>query len=235
MKALLVLISFLHFFFSMSNADAQAQAWDRDPIDMLKYAIPRGQLIYRTQDVRDFLCTLKDDQPLAMAFVEEISKTLREYGVNDIRAEVKKDIINFTFRTKQEYITYAIWLIPQLASVQDVKKYDLQGQPIVGYPRIKFIWPKGGENIHYGDTVKIEWESQNVDMVTFGYSSSPGSLNWFNSSSSYNVFNHGYFMWVVKEVGQISPARIRLDLTGYHTGIGSETTVSEYFTIKPKE
>ncbi|MHB8710231.1 MAG: peptidoglycan-binding domain-containing protein [Minisyncoccota bacterium] len=102
--------------------------------------------------------------------------------------------------------------------------------PVVGStqtPTITVLSPNGGETLTIGSVAPVTWTSANVDKVSLGYSTGPGSLNWI----AYNIPNTGSYDWMVN-VGNTTNTQYKIEIIGYKTGAGSVTDYSDnYFTI----
>jgi hypothetical protein len=94
---------------------------------------------------------------------------------------------------------------------------------------ISIVSPNGGEKLYVGTTYPIVWNSSpNIDKVTIGYSSAPGSLNWIAN----NIPNNGSYMWNIN-VGNTGTSNYKIYIIGYQTGYGSISDYSDnYFTVQ---
>lgn len=97
--------------------------------------------------------------------------------------------------------------------------------------QIQVLQPNGGETLYVGDVYRISWTSSpNIDMVSIGYSTGPGSLNWIVT----NVPNSYYYDWTVY-VGNTANTQFKIQIIGYDVGYGSVSDQSDdYFTVLPK-
>lgn len=93
---------------------------------------------------------------------------------------------------------------------------------------IRITSPNGGESYKVGDTVTITWDSSpNIDKVSIGWSTGPGSLNWI----AFTAPNTGSYTWNVN-VGNTTNTQFVIDITGWETGAGSLSDRSDgYFTV----
>lgn len=91
--------------------------------------------------------------------------------------------------------------------------------------------PNGGETFTEGDITTITWDaSSNIDKVSIGWSTGPGSLNWI----AFTAPNTGSYTWNVN-VGNTTNTQFLIKITGYETGAGSLTDISDdYFTVYQK-
>lgn len=94
---------------------------------------------------------------------------------------------------------------------------------------ISVLSPNGGETLTVGQTFPIRWSySSNIDKVTIGYSSAPGSLDWIAN----NIPNTGTYNWTVN-VGNTTNTQFKIYIIGYQTGSGSISDYSDnYFTVR---
>lgn len=95
---------------------------------------------------------------------------------------------------------------------------------------IKISYPNGGETFKVGDKVRITWTSTKIDKVSLGYSFGFGSLNPITSGT---IPNQGYYDWTVN-IGNTTNTKVKIDIIGYETGVGSVTDQSDnFFTVNP--
>lgn len=88
--------------------------------------------------------------------------------------------------------------------------------------------PNGGEVLTVGEVYRITWQSSpNIDKVYLGYKSCSSCLDWIVTDYP----NTGYYDWTVN-VGNTINTQFTIDITGYETGSGSATDVSDAaFTV----
>jgi predicted outer membrane repeat protein len=93
---------------------------------------------------------------------------------------------------------------------------------------IQILQPNGGEILTPGTTYRISWNSSpDIDKVSLGYKSCDSCLNWIAT----NFPNAGFYDWNVN-VGNTTNTQFKIDITGYHTGVGSVVDRSDnYFTV----
>jgi predicted outer membrane repeat protein len=93
---------------------------------------------------------------------------------------------------------------------------------------IQILQPNGGEILTPGTTYRISWNSSpDIDKVSLGYKSCDSCLNWIAT----NIPNAGFYDWNVS-VGNTTNTQFKIDITGYHTGVGSVVDRSDdYFTV----
>lgn len=97
---------------------------------------------------------------------------------------------------------------------------------------IRITSPNGGESFKEGDTVTITWDSSdNIDKVSIGYSTGPGSLSWI----AFTAPNTKSYSWYV-DVGNTTNTQFLIDITGWQTGTGSTNDKSDnYFTVTQRQ
>lgn len=95
---------------------------------------------------------------------------------------------------------------------------------------VKVTYPNGGETLKVGESVKITWDSSDVDKCSVGYSFGVGSLNNIVSL----IPNTGSYDWTVN-IGNSSGTQVKVDLLCYKTGVGQASDQSDNFfaVIKP--
>lgn len=88
--------------------------------------------------------------------------------------------------------------------------------------------PNGGECLSKDSSQVITWtSSSNIDKVSIAYVSGSGTMGWIAN----NVPNTGSYSWNVN-VGNTTETRYKIEVIGYHTGVGSVTDYSDnYFAI----
>jgi hypothetical protein len=89
---------------------------------------------------------------------------------------------------------------------------------------ITVISPVGGETLKIGQVYRIKWKSTNVNKVSLGYSTGPGSLNWIAN----NITNSDYYDWTVN-VNSLKKLQIVID--GYGAGSMVTAQSSDYFNL----
>jgi len=96
---------------------------------------------------------------------------------------------------------------------------------------LRIISPNGGEVYTEDDYTTITWDaSDNIDKVSIGYSTGPGSLNWI----AFTAPNTGSYTWKV-DVGNTTKTSFVISMTGYETGKGSLSDKSDgWFTVNQK-
>ena len=101
-----------------------------------------------------------------------------------------------------------------------------------GDPVIDLISPNGGEVYTVGDEVNIKWNQTNIDTVTIGYKACDSCLDWIEFGMQVDINNTtGSYKWTIPE--NLSAGNYKIDITGYHTGIGSMIDISQAdFIIK---
>ncbi len=107
-----------------------------------------------------------------------------------------------------------------------------QAQADGGQPSITVVSPNGGEVFQTGSTMNITWAQENVDTVyiMLKYCSSCGV--WIATSVPVNINStEGSYQWTIPSWIP-SRSTYTMSITGYHTGIGSQTDESNgQFTI----
>lgn len=94
---------------------------------------------------------------------------------------------------------------------------------------IKVTYPNGGEVLKTGDTVRLAWNSNKIDKVMIGYSFGSGSLNWITNNGP--VANTNFYDWKVN-IGNTANAKVKIEIIGYETGVGSLSDQSDdFFTV----
>ncbi len=98
---------------------------------------------------------------------------------------------------------------------------------------IKVTSPNGGETLYVGDTHRITWTSSpEIDKVYVGYSFGPGSLN--DIPNAVGIPNTGFYDWKVG-IGNTTNTQVKIDVSGYQTGIGAADDQSDnFFTVLSK-
>ncbi|MFN8461855.1 MAG: choice-of-anchor Q domain-containing protein [Anaerolineales bacterium] len=93
---------------------------------------------------------------------------------------------------------------------------------------IQVLQPNGGEVLNVGSTYRITWNSSsNIDKVSIGYKSCDSCLDWI----AFSTPNVGYYDWNVS-VGNTINTQFKISITGYDTGVGSVTDLSDAnFTV----
>lgn len=88
--------------------------------------------------------------------------------------------------------------------------------------------PNGGETLQVGQTYRITWSaSSKIDTVSIGYKSCDSCLDWI----AFSTPNLGYYDWNV-DVGSTVNTQFKIEITGYQTGVGSVTDLSDnFFTV----
>ena len=95
---------------------------------------------------------------------------------------------------------------------------------------IKITYPNGGEVFNVGDKVRVTWTSHKIDKVFLAHSFGPGSVNPITGP----IPNQDYYDWVV-DIGNTANTQVKIDITGYETGVGSEADQSDnFFTVNPQ-
>lgn len=104
-------------------------------------------------------------------------------------------------------------------------------QAAEGSPQITLTSPAGGETYMPGDTVSIKWNQVNVDSVWIGYMScDPGCLDWIVASHPVDInASSGSYSWQIPS--NFTAGTYKIDISGFHTGVGSTSTKSPSFTI----
>lgn len=93
---------------------------------------------------------------------------------------------------------------------------------------MRVVTPNGGETVNEGDVYRITWEApEAIDSVYIGYKSCDSCLSWIATG----VPNTGFYDWTV-DVGNTTNTQFRISITGYDTGVGSASDVSDApFTV----
>jgi|GEM_PF-2114998 len=93
---------------------------------------------------------------------------------------------------------------------------------------VQVVQPNGGEVLNAGSVYRITWNStSDIDMVTIGYKSCDGCLDWI----AYNIPNTGFYDWTVF-VGNTINTQFKIYIIGYDTGVGSISDTSDNnFTV----
>ncbi len=97
---------------------------------------------------------------------------------------------------------------------------------------IEVLNPNGGETLIVGQDYQIQWAaSPNVDMVTIGYSSGPGHLDWIaynlDVQDALALGNDQYeYTWTV-DVGNTTNNQFKIEIIAYDTGSGLATDQSD--------
>ena len=93
-------------------------------------------------------------------------------------------------------------------------------------PSITILSPNGGEVLANGQSYRIKWNSEGVDKVSIAYKTCDSCVDFIVS----DIANTGYYDWNVNVIGNTTQYKIYI--IGYHTGVGSNTDVSDnFFTV----
>ncbi|MBI2112860.1 thioredoxin domain-containing protein, partial [Candidatus Woesearchaeota archaeon] len=97
---------------------------------------------------------------------------------------------------------------------------------------IQIITPtEANQKYDVGDSLEITWLQQKIDKVTIGYKTCPSCLDWISYNLAVNPSDTtGSFTWKIPE--RLNGKKdLQIYLIGYNTGVGSETSTSNNFSI----
>lgn len=107
-----------------------------------------------------------------------------------------------------------------------------QAQADGGQPSISVVSPNGGETFQTGSTMNIAWSQQNVNSVSIMLKDCPSCGQWIATDIPVNINStQGSYQWTIP-YWLVSRSTYTISITGYHTGIGSQSDESNgQFTI----
>ncbi|PIY60075.1 hypothetical protein COY95_03680, partial [Candidatus Woesearchaeota archaeon CG_4_10_14_0_8_um_filter_47_5] len=80
----------------------------------------------------------------------------------------------------------------------------------------------GGETLPAGHTYTIRWTQKDIDMVTLGYSTTTGQVDWIVYNRAVDPQDTtGSYDWVVP-ANLAGKTTVKVEILGYKTGTGAE-------------
>ncbi|HLD34128.1 MAG TPA: hypothetical protein VJB66_05350 [Candidatus Nanoarchaeia archaeon] len=96
---------------------------------------------------------------------------------------------------------------------------------------IELTNPVGNEQLKTGDILTIQWTQKNIDLVVIGYKRCDSCLDWIKFTHPVDLQStEETYNWKIPD--EFVAGDISIQISGYRTGVGSETDVSSSFTVE---